>query len=71
MSARTSEEIAEERKVDLANLSQINELVIRDMQDGILVVDSEGRIRQHNPRATQLLGVLPAGRWPSPCGSRR
>ncbi len=63
--ARTSEQIAEERKIDLANLSQINELVIRDMQDGILVVDSEGRIRQSNPRAAQLLGQLPAGRWPS------
>ena len=62
--ARTSEQIAEERKIDLANLSQINELVIRDMQDGLLVVDANGRIRQNNPRATQLLGVLPAGRWP-------
>ena len=60
--ARTSERIAEERKVDLANLSQINELVIRDMQDGILVVDGEGRIRQSNPRAAQLLGPMPAGR---------
>jgi two-component system sensor histidine kinase PilS (NtrC family) len=56
--ARTSEEIAEERKIDLANLSQINELVIRDMQDGILVVDGQGRIRQNNPRALQLLGPL-------------
>ena len=63
--ARTSAQIAEERKIDLANLSQINELVIRDMQDGILVVDAEGRIRQHNPRATQLLGPLPSGRWPA------
>src|SRR5690606_1599202 len=27
--ARTSEQIAEERKIDLANMSQINELVIR------------------------------------------
>lgn len=63
--ARTSEEIAEERKIDLANLSQINELVIRDMQDGILVVDGNGRIRQNNPRAIQLLGVLPTGRWPT------
>lgn len=63
--AQTSEQIAEARKIDLANLSQINELVIRDMQDGILVVDSEGGIRQHNPRATQLLGPLPAGRRPS------
>jgi two-component system, NtrC family, sensor histidine kinase PilS len=63
--ARTSEQIAEERRLDLANLSQINELVIRDMQDGILVVDGQGRIRQSNPRAAQLLGPLPAGRWPS------
>ncbi len=63
--ARTSEQIAEERKIDLANLSQINELVIRDMQDGILVVDGNGRIRQNNPRAIQLLGALPSGRWPT------
>lgn len=63
--ARTSEQIAEERKVDLANLSQINELVIRDMQDGILVVDGAGRIRQSNPRAVQLLGPMPAARWPA------
>jgi two-component system sensor histidine kinase PilS (NtrC family) len=62
--ARTSEQIAEERKIDLANLSQINEIVIRDMQDGILVVDGDGRIRQPNPRATQLLGPLPPMRWP-------
>ncbi|HUP28986.1 MAG TPA: ATP-binding protein [Usitatibacter sp.] len=63
--ARTSEQIAEERKIDLANLSQINELVIRDMQDGILVVDGAGRIRQQNPRATQLLGAMPQGRRPN------
>ena len=63
--ARTSEQIAEERKIDLANLSQINELVIRDMQDGILVVDGQGRIRQTNPRAVQLLGPLSPGRWPA------
>ncbi|MGE5617257.1 MAG: sensor histidine kinase, partial [Bacillota bacterium] len=60
--ARTSEQIAELREIDLANLSQINELVIRDMQDGILVVDNEGQIRQHNPRAVQLLGPLPQGK---------
>jgi len=63
--ARTSEQIAEERSVDLANLSQINELVIRDMQDGILVIDAQGQIRQSNPRALQLLGPLPQGRWPA------
>src|SRR5256714_1617506 len=32
--ARTSAEIAEERRLDLDNLSQINELVIRAMQAG-------------------------------------
>jgi two-component system, NtrC family, sensor histidine kinase PilS len=63
--ARTSEEIAEERKIDLANLSQINELVIRDMQDGLLVVDGQNRIRQHNPGATQMLGPLVPGRHAS------
>ncbi len=62
--ARTSQQIAEARTVDLANLSQINELVIRDMQDGIIVVDSVGVIRQHNPKVTQLLGPLHAGRRP-------
>jgi two-component system sensor histidine kinase PilS (NtrC family) len=62
--ARTSETIAQQRTIDLANLSQINELVIRDMQDGMLVVDPEGTIRSHNPRAAQLLGPLPGGRRP-------
>ncbi|MBX3716162.1 MAG: PAS domain-containing protein [Burkholderiales bacterium] len=62
--ARTSETIARQRTIDLANMSQINELVIRDMQDGFLVVDPEGTIRQSNPRAAQLLGPLPAGRRP-------
>ena len=62
--ARTSETIAQQRTIDLANMSQINELVIRDMQDGFLVVDPEGTIRQSNPRAVQLLGPLPQGRRP-------
>jgi two-component system sensor histidine kinase PilS (NtrC family) len=62
--ARTSETIARQRTIDLANLSQINELVIRDMQDGLLVVDPEGTIRQSNPRAVQLIGPLPFGRRP-------
>ncbi len=62
--ARTSETIAEQRTIDLANLSQINELVIRDMQDGMLVVDPEGTIRQHNPRIQQLIGPIPAGARP-------
>jgi hypothetical protein len=45
--ARTSEQIAAERGVDLANLSEINEIVIRDMQDGI----PRGRRRRTHPPA--------------------
>jgi two-component system, NtrC family, sensor histidine kinase PilS len=56
--ARGVERIAEERGVDLANMSQINELVIRDMQDGFLVVDENGVIRQHNPQCEELLGPI-------------
>jgi two-component system sensor histidine kinase PilS (NtrC family) len=56
--ARGVERIAEERGVDLANMSQINELVIRDMQDGFLVVDENGVIRQHNPQCEELLGAI-------------
>lgn len=56
--ARGAEQIAEERGVDLANLAQINELVIRDMQDGFVVVDEYGVIRQHNPQSESLVGGL-------------
>ena len=56
--ARGAEQIAAERGVDLANLAQINELVIRDMQDGFVVVDEKGTIRQHNPQSEQLIAGL-------------
>ena len=56
--ARGAEQIAEARGVDLANLAQINELVIRDMQDGFVVVDESGVIRQHNPQSESLIGGL-------------
>jgi two-component system sensor histidine kinase PilS (NtrC family) len=54
-----SEQLAAQREVDLANMEQVNELVIRDMQDGVLVVDERGTIRQCNARAERLLGPLP------------
>ena len=56
--AQGAEQIAEERGVDLANLAQINQLVIRDMQDGFVVVDEKGLIRQHNPQSEALIGGL-------------
>lgn len=57
-----SEQLAAQREIDLANMEQVNQLVIRDMQDGVLVVDERGAIRQRNARAEQLLGPLPDGR---------
>ena len=55
-----SEQLAAQREVDLANLAQVNQLVIQDMQDGVLVVDAGGTIRQINERAEHMLG-LPRG----------
>ena len=56
--ASGAEQIAQERGVDLANLAQINALVIRDMQDGFLVVDAQGNIVQHNAKCESLIGKL-------------
>ncbi len=56
--ATGAEKIAAERSVDLANLAQINELVIRDMQDGFVVVDEQDVIRQHNPQSAAMVGGL-------------
>ncbi|HEX5393507.1 MAG TPA: PAS domain-containing sensor histidine kinase [Rhodocyclaceae bacterium] len=60
--AVASELLAEERGNELAVQLRINEQVIRDMQDGVLVVDGEGRVRQHNRQAEALCHV--AGREP-------
>ena len=52
----TNERVARQRGIDLANLLRINQLVIQDMQDGVLVVDVNGLVRSHNPQVGQLLG---------------
>jgi two-component system, NtrC family, sensor histidine kinase PilS len=60
---QASEQLAAQREVDLANMAQVNQLVIQDMKDGVLVVDERGSIRQINRRAVEILGPLPkAGR---------
>jgi two-component system sensor histidine kinase PilS (NtrC family) len=53
---RQSEALASQRGVDLENLSQVNQLIIQDMQDGVLVVDDTLTLRHHNGRAEELLG---------------
>jgi two-component system sensor histidine kinase PilS (NtrC family) len=50
-----SQQLAQRRGHDLASLSEANRLVMRDMQDGVLVVDEQGVIMQMNPGAARLL----------------
>ena len=61
---RQSEELASQRGIDLENLAQVNQLIIRDMQYGIMVVDADLRLRHHNARAEKLLGATDDG-WKS------
>ncbi len=55
--AIANESLAKQRGLQLADQLQISQRVIRDMQDGVLVVDGEGRVRQHNPQAEVLFSV--------------
>ncbi len=50
-----SQLLAQRRGRDLVSLAEANRLVMRDMQDGVMVVDGEGAIQQMNARAEQLL----------------
>lgn len=52
-----SELLARQRGQELENQMRVNQLVITDMQDGVLVLDREGRVTQHNPQAQRLLDV--------------
>jgi two-component system, NtrC family, sensor histidine kinase PilS len=52
----SNEMIALNRGIELANQVGVNALVIRDLQDGVIVVDEQGFVRQANRRADALLG---------------
>ena len=58
---RQSQELAERQGVDIANLAQINELIIQRMRTGILVVDADGKVRRFNESGWYLLGTPPSG----------
>lgn len=49
-----SERLASLRGEQLAQQMRINDQVIRDMQAGLLVIDSQMFVRQHNPAAERL-----------------
>lgn len=63
-----NEALARKRGIELADQMRINERVIRDMQDGILVVDAAGRVRQSNPQAARLLDLADAPVALADCG---
>lgn len=52
-----SESLAEQRGIDLENMSQINALITQEMKDGVLIVDSELKLRHYNQQAERVLGT--------------
>lgn len=52
-----NEQLARERGRQLDDQLRISERIIRDMDDGVLVVDGDGRVRLQNPRAGILFGA--------------
>ncbi len=54
---RESEALAQQRGIDLANLEQLNQHIIRQLQSGIVVVAPDSRIRLANDTARALLGL--------------
>jgi two-component system sensor histidine kinase PilS (NtrC family) len=58
---RDSQALAERRGAQVANLAEINELIIRRMRTGVLLVEEDGRLRLVNEAALGLLGELGEG----------
>ncbi len=56
--AVASEALAAQREIDLENMAQVSQHVMQDMQDGVLVVDGSGIIRQFNSRVERIVGPL-------------
>jgi len=54
---RASEALAAQRGMDLASMGRLNEHIIAQMQSGVMVLDSDDRVRMMNSAAIQLLGV--------------
>jgi len=51
----TNERLARQRGRELEMQTRVNQLVIQDMHDGVVVLDHDGRVVQHNPQAQRLL----------------
>ena len=59
---RASQALAEQRGSQVANLAEVNELIIRRMRTGVLLVDGDGEIRLANEAAMLQLGDAGEGR---------
>ena len=51
-----NEALARARGRSLETQTRVNQLVIEDMHDGVVVLDRDARVVQHNPQARRLLG---------------
>ncbi|WP_260295510.1 sensor histidine kinase [Sedimenticola hydrogenitrophicus] len=58
---KTSEALSSQRKLDLADMEQLNDYVIQHMLTGIIVVDTDSTIRLMNESAWYLLGMPEVG----------
>ena len=56
LKARASQALADKRGEEVANLFEVNELIIRRMRTGVLVVDADNHIKLANEAASLLLG---------------
>ncbi|WP_245815760.1 sensor histidine kinase [Luteimonas chenhongjianii] len=56
MQVRESRALADRHGAQAANLAEINELIIRRMQTGVLLVDGSGHVRLANEAAILLIG---------------
>jgi len=52
-----TEALAQQRGVDLANLAEVNDLIIQRMHSGVLVCDQHGNVRMLNKTARGFLGI--------------
>lgn len=55
--AQANASLAAERGAALAKQQAVSAHIIRDMQDGVIVVGGDGRILHANPQALEMLGI--------------
>jgi two-component system sensor histidine kinase PilS (NtrC family) len=52
-----NERLARQRGRALETQVRVNQMVIEEMHDGVVVLDRDGRVVQHNPQAQRLLAI--------------